>query len=412
MKRPRQCAILVGGLGTRLGLLAAETPKPLLNCGDRPFLAWLLRELCRFGIQEVVLLAGHKPDRILHFTKDVASSLPKDIVIKVSIEDAPAGTGGALWHARDMLDKYFLLINGDSWFDANLARFLAGAMSAFDSCGHVLLRWVSDTARYGVVELHGQRITDFCERRPLTSGGIINSGIYVFDKSIFEFITPRCSLEGDILPILVTKGRLSGQILDGYFIDIGVPADYAGAQEELPRRLKRPAVFFDSDAVLDRGWVASNERFRWTEGAKDAIRLVNDVGLHAFLISNQAGVARDLHAANEIEILHNHIMEDLWANGATIDDFRYFPFDPNAPVDTCRLDSNLRQPSHGMIIDLMKKWCVEIPGTFLVGDKEANLQAATAAQIAGRMFSGGNLYDFVRSCLFLDRNGDTGSYGR
>ncbi|HET6196177.1 MAG TPA: NTP transferase domain-containing protein, partial [Acetobacteraceae bacterium] len=52
----RQCAVLVGGLGSRLGALTARTPKPLLPCGDRPFLAWLLRELLRFGVEECVLL--------------------------------------------------------------------------------------------------------------------------------------------------------------------------------------------------------------------------------------------------------------------------------------------------------------------------------------------------------------------
>ena len=56
----RQCAVLVGGLGTRLGALTANTPKPLLPCGDRPFLAWLMREFLRFGVEEFVLLTGYR----------------------------------------------------------------------------------------------------------------------------------------------------------------------------------------------------------------------------------------------------------------------------------------------------------------------------------------------------------------
>src|SRR6185437_14941147 len=55
----RQCAVLVGGLGTRLGALTATTPKPILPCGDRPFLAWLMREMLRFGVEEFLLLTGH-----------------------------------------------------------------------------------------------------------------------------------------------------------------------------------------------------------------------------------------------------------------------------------------------------------------------------------------------------------------
>ena len=55
----RQCAVLVGGLGTRLGAAVADTPKPMLAVGNRPFLAWLLREVVRYGIDDVLLLTGH-----------------------------------------------------------------------------------------------------------------------------------------------------------------------------------------------------------------------------------------------------------------------------------------------------------------------------------------------------------------
>ena len=59
-----QCVVLAGGLATRLGPLAAATPKPLLPCGDRPFLAWLLREFVRFGVTEFLLLTGHLSDTV------------------------------------------------------------------------------------------------------------------------------------------------------------------------------------------------------------------------------------------------------------------------------------------------------------------------------------------------------------
>ena len=51
-------AILAGGLGTRLGALTATTPKPVLEVGGRPFLAWIMGELVRFGVSEVLLLTA------------------------------------------------------------------------------------------------------------------------------------------------------------------------------------------------------------------------------------------------------------------------------------------------------------------------------------------------------------------
>ena len=68
----RQCAILVGGLGSRLGALTADTPKPLLTVADRPFLAWQMRELIRFGVEEFVLLTGHRSDRVCEALPELA----------------------------------------------------------------------------------------------------------------------------------------------------------------------------------------------------------------------------------------------------------------------------------------------------------------------------------------------------
>ena len=118
----RQCAVLVGGLGTRLGALTATTPKPLLKVGDRPFLAWLLREVVRFGVEEFVLLAGHGAEAIERDLNSLATSLPRPARIVVSREPSRSGTGGAVFHARNLLDERFLLCNGDSLFATNLAR--------------------------------------------------------------------------------------------------------------------------------------------------------------------------------------------------------------------------------------------------------------------------------------------------
>src|SRR6185295_13012720 len=110
----------VGRWGTRLGGLTAVTPKPLLPCGDRPFLAWLMREFIRFGVEEFVLLTGHLSGEVEVRVASLLASLPRDVSIVVSREPLRAGTGGAIWHARNHLDERFLLCNGDSLFDCNL----------------------------------------------------------------------------------------------------------------------------------------------------------------------------------------------------------------------------------------------------------------------------------------------------
>src|SRR4051812_49038980 len=129
----RQCAVLAGGLGTRLGALTANAPKPLLPCGDRPFLAWLLREFIRFGVEEFVLLTGHLSEQVEARVQELTALLPRKVRVVIGREPARGGTGGALYHAREHLAERFLLCNGDSLFDCNLARLLS--ISGSDEIG-------------------------------------------------------------------------------------------------------------------------------------------------------------------------------------------------------------------------------------------------------------------------------------
>src|SRR5215813_1895149 len=115
-----QAAILCGGRGTRLGAITADIPKPLLPVGGIPFLDVLLFELARHGIRRILLLAGFQAHRIVEYATSTPLKARFGLEIVVSVESQPAGTGGALWHARDRLEDRFFLLNGDSWFDVNL----------------------------------------------------------------------------------------------------------------------------------------------------------------------------------------------------------------------------------------------------------------------------------------------------
>ena len=157
-----QCAVLVGGLGTRLGALTATTPKPILPCGGRPFLFWLLREFMRFGVTDFLLLTGHLSVEIERAAADIQASLPRPANITLSEEPVRAGTGGAVFHARNELQDRFLLCNGNSLFDCNFSRLLADAATdGPEVTGRIVLRHLDDASRYGVVETerdHDHRI--------------------------------------------------------------------------------------------------------------------------------------------------------------------------------------------------------------------------------------------------------------
>jgi D-glycero-D-manno-heptose 1,7-bisphosphate phosphatase len=232
-----QAVILVGGRGTRLGSLTDRIPKPLLDVGGRPFVEHLIGALAGYGVRRVVLLAGWLGEQIESLG---ARAGALGVQATCIVEPEPAGTAGALIHARHLLDPQFLLLNGDSLFDLDHRDLVHPPLGESDSLGRIALRRVGDASRYGAVTLSGERITAFAERPPEPGPGLINGGVYWLDRRVLDRVTTLpCSLERDVLPVLSAEGRLLGRAYDGYFIDIGIPADLERAHREIPARKTR-----------------------------------------------------------------------------------------------------------------------------------------------------------------------------
>ena len=398
----RQCAILAGGLGTRLGAITAATPKPALNVGGRPFLSWLMREMLRFGVEDILLLTGHLSSVVEDAVRAAAQLLPRHVSVRFSTEPAPAGTGGALFHAKPLLADRFLLCNGDSLFDCNLAELLRDATrDGSETIGRMLLRRTADASRYGVAALDGDTIRSFQARPAPGTPGIINAGVYLLGRQVLENAGPSCSLEQDVLPALAAAGHLRGTLAEGWFIDIGIPADLARAREELPSRLCRPALFLDRDGVLnvDHGHVGTRDRWQWTPGALDAVRLATARGWHVFVVTNQSGVARGLYDEAAVQELLAWLADEARRAGGTVDDARYCPYHPEGVIPAYRRLSEWRKPAPGMLLDLIRAWELDPRRCVMVGDAQSDLQAAASAGMRGHLFPGGNLAEFIAPIL-------------
>lgn len=232
---PTQAVILAGGQGTRLGLLTQDTPKPLLPVAGSPFLGLLIRQFALVGLRHFLVSAGFMGDKLRNFAKTFRHELPAGSTLKVVIEKAPLGTGGALALLADQLQPEFLLLNGDSWFDFDIKDFL---VRPFDDSAliKIALREVSDASRYGAVCLEDSRVAIFGEKCR-AGAGLINTGVYHVRRDLLTYIpSSPCSLEADVLPALVPAGKVDGYCYEGYFIDIGVPDSYVQAQAELPAK--------------------------------------------------------------------------------------------------------------------------------------------------------------------------------
>jgi D-glycero-D-manno-heptose 1,7-bisphosphate phosphatase len=159
----------------------------------------------------------------------------------------------------------------------------------------------------------------------------------------------------------------------------------------------RPAAFLDRDGVLneDNGYAYRSDQIKWIPGAKTAVKFLNSAGYFVFVVTNQTGIARNLYSENDVKVLHKWMNVELAKAGAQIDDFRFSPFHPDYDDGRYRCLEHWRKPSPGMLFDLMKHWPIEKTGSFMVGDRSTDIEAAEAADIPGFLFLGDNLLEFV-----------------
>ena len=170
--------------------------------------------------------------------------------------------------------------------------------------------------------------------------------------------------------------------------------------------MKRPAIFFDRDGVLneDDGYVYETTRLKWMDGAREAVKAANDAGYLVFVVTNQSGVARGFFDEDHVQALHAWMAADLARIGARIDAFEYCPYHPDAVIERYRQVSHRRKPAPGMITDLLARFPIDPSRSILIGDKPTDLEAAQAAGVHGVLFSGGNLAQLVRSILRQGKN--------
>jgi D-glycero-alpha-D-manno-heptose 1-phosphate guanylyltransferase len=221
-----EAIVLAGGLGTRLTQVVPNLPKAMAPVAGRPFLEILLSMLAQKGFKRVVLSLGFKAENIIkHFGESYAG-----MTLLHEVETHPLGTGGAIRTAlaRCVYDHVFVF-NGDTYLNLEVDELDC----LWQSRRHpvIVVRKVSDTARFGRVEMCNGRIEAFLEKG-VSGPGLINAGCYVLPKAAldsFPFGKPF-SIEAEYFMRQMQNIWFDGFVTHGRFIDIGVPDDYEIAQ--------------------------------------------------------------------------------------------------------------------------------------------------------------------------------------
>jgi D-glycero-alpha-D-manno-heptose 1-phosphate guanylyltransferase len=232
--------LLVGGLGTRLRSLLPSTPKPLASVGNKSFLELLIHQLRFQGLSRIIMCTGYLADQI---EGEFGDGSDFGVAIEYSKEMQPQGTAGAVRLAEQHLKgcSEFLVMNGDSFLEIDLSRLVRFHRGHRGLVSMAAVQ-VENAGRYGTVRLDTEkRVSGFLEKTGSDARGLINAGVYVFNRAIFDWIPKGpASLERDVFPSVLNLGVYAFP-QDGIFIDIGTPDDYLRAQQ-LCGRLYEVAV--------------------------------------------------------------------------------------------------------------------------------------------------------------------------
>jgi len=194
-----------------------------------PFLELLIGSLGEKGVRSFVLLTGYKGDMIERHFESLADA---GVIIRCSPEQTPLGTGGAVKHAARFATEPCLLVNGDTFFDADLDGLLRFHREKRADVTLSLFE-VDDVSRYGsVIVDEAGSITRFCEKEEGKAGpGFINAGVSLLTRKFIEALPDGpFSMERDVFPSLAGSGRMFGLPQQGAFFDIGTPESYAAFQ--------------------------------------------------------------------------------------------------------------------------------------------------------------------------------------
>jgi len=393
-----KAVIIAGGLGTRMGDMTKETPKPMLPVSGKPLLEHQIDLLKRYGIKEIILCLGYLSETIIEHFKE---GREYNVKIEYSIEDKPLGNAGCISLVKDRLEEDFLLINGDVMLDIDLKRLMEYHKQK-KSDATLVIHPNDHPYDSDLLEIdHKDKVTAVYPR-PRPAGGyyrnLVNSGVFIFSKKVFEYIpdNKKTDFVKDVFPKMLEKNEgVYGYDTPEYIKDMGTPkrlkqvsTDYkTGKIQSHNLENKRPAIFIDRDGVINihKDLVYKTEDLELIPGSAKAISMINKSEHLAIVITNQPVIARGLCDFNELDKIHKKLETILGEEGAYLDRLYYCPHHPDKgfeeEVPEFKIDCECRKPKIGLIEQATREFNIDINKSMIIGDSTRDIACGKNAGI-------------------------------
>ena len=392
-----KAVILAGGRATRMGVLAKEIPKPMLQIGDKPLLEHQIDVLKRYGITDIILITGHLSEVIEDYFGDGSKF---GVNIEYYVEKKPLGTTGGIKEIEDKLTEDFIVIYGDVMFDIDLSRIIDfhNKKSAFAT---LMVHPNDHPHDSDLIEVDPDgRIIRFHPKPHDPERyykNLVNAAIYVLNPRINDYIEKgvKSDFGRNIFPAIVGKERFFGYNTAEYLKDMGTPErlkdvekDYSdGKIRRLNKTNRRKAIFIDRDGVVVEKvhLLHKIEDLVLYPFTAEALKLINKSEYLAVLVTNQPVVARNLCTIEDVEEINKKMETLLGREGARFDAIYYCPHHPDKgyPEENpeYKIRCRCRKPDIGMIERAVLEHNIDLHGSFIVGDSNRDIECGKNAGV-------------------------------
>jgi bifunctional UDP-N-acetylglucosamine pyrophosphorylase/glucosamine-1-phosphate N-acetyltransferase len=300
-----QAIILAAGKSTRTWPLTLTKPKPLLKVMNKEILKHNLDALQGL-VDEVIVIVGFKKDMII---KEIGPKYGK-LSIQYVEQKTPLGTGHALKCAEDAIQDKFLVIGGDDIFSREDIKACLEHKYAVLGCK------VEDPSRFGVFVLSGKEVRQVVEKPQTYVSDIANTGLYVFDKDVFNFKlkkSPRGEYEIiDYINELVKEEKVVCEMVKGHWLSVGYPWDLIQVNSVLVSEIKNEIKGTLEKNVTVKGTIHVGKGTVILSGTYiDGNVVIGEncvIGPNCFLRGNTS-IGNNCHIGQAVEIKNSIIMD-------------------------------------------------------------------------------------------------------